>query len=468
MGDRAHAQALYNQGVDSAHAAGGTVALLSHAFQCFVSAAYADPSWWQGHYQCGNNASDLNQMPGVPDPRMFSRAALACYRRALECNDIPAPDAAKLWSNYGWQHQLLGQNEEAVIASRRAVELDPTLYHPHVNMSCAYGILDRPEDSIREAEIAFALENNPITEMSLAFACLFGRQFARGFKHFERRFEYKLKQYLHYPYPRWAGEEGRTVFLQADQGLGDTLSFARFLPAACRCASYVHAAIQPELMRVFQHAFVGLPNLNLIPLPVHFPPADFWTTFVSLPFALGLTDAEIRAAPGIDMPVFGLPRSWIVPDRKLHIGIAWAGSQLNDINAHRSIPLGQFLDLYRVPGVQLYSLQADERAKDIGEQGLNPVVRDLKPYIRDVADTVSLMQHLDLVVTIESALGHIAAAAGKECWIPYSHQGRDYRLGNFGDDMIWTPRHRIFRQERGEQWDVVFDRIVEALRCRIS
>jgi hypothetical protein len=221
-------------------------------------------------------------------------------------------------------------------------------------------------------------------------------------------------------------------------------------------------------MRVFQHAFVGLPNLNLIPLPAHFPPADFWTTFVSLPFALGLTDADIRAAPGVDMPVFSLPKSWRVPDRKLHIGIAWAGSTANDINIHRSIPLVQFLDLHRVPGVQIYSLQADERAKDIGEQGLTTVIRDLKPYIRDVADTVSLMQHLDLVITIESALGHIAAAAGKECWIPYSYQGRDYRIGNTGTDMIWTPRHRVFRQGKGESWQPVFDRIVEALCARAS
>lgn len=467
MGDRAHAQALYQQGLDSAHAANGSVTLLSHAFACFASAAYADPTWWQGHYQCGNNCSDLNQQPGVPDPRMFSRAALACYRRALECEGIPASEGAKLWSNYGWQLQLLGHNEESVAASLKAIELDPTIYHPHVNLSCAYGILDREEESIAAAARAFEIDPNPIAEMSLAFACLFGRQFARGFKHFERRFEYKLKQYLHYPWPRWAGEEGKTVFLQADQGLGDTLSFARFLPAACARASYVHAAIQPELMRVFQHAFVGLQNLNLIPLPVHFPPADYWTTFVSLPFALGLTDQEIRAAPQIEMPVFGLPKSWRVPDRKLHIGISWAGSTLNDINVHRSIPLGQFLDLYRVPGVQIYSLQADERAKDIGEQGLTPVIRDLKPYIRDVADTVSLMQHLDLVVTIESALGHIAAAAQKECWVPYSYQGRDYRLGGTGEDRIWCPKHRVFRQEKDGQWQPVFDRIVEVLKKRV-
>ena len=463
MGDRQHARALYEQGLKVALGLDRSTEILSHAFNQFSSAAFADPTWWQPFYQCGNNVSDMN----------LHVAAVACYRRALEAGGMPDADRAKLYCNIGWRLHSLSHSEEARAFSQQAIDLDPTLALAHVNLSCIHGMFDDSAASVRAGEAAFALEQqDPVPEMSLAFACLFDRQLARGLKHFERRFEYKLKSYTQYPYPRWTGEPDATLFLVADQGLGDTLSFARFLPAAANRVKYVHAAVQPELMRVFQHAFVHVPNLNLIPQPAPFPPSDYWTTFVSLPFALGLTDTQIRECPDIAVPVYGLPKTWKVPDRKLHVGIAWAGSPQNDINPSRSIPAIQFFDLYRVPGIQLYSLQVGDGRNDLVNAGGSPVVRDLAPYITDVAATIALLRELDLVITVESALGHICAAAGQECWIPYSYAGRDYRLGLTGTDRLWTPRHRVFRQgeldARRKSWQAVFDDIVAALREKVK
>jgi hypothetical protein len=159
---------------------------------------------------------------------------------------------------------------------------------------------------------------------------------------------------------------------------GDTLSMARFVREACGRARYVHACVHPELLRLFQYAFIDIPNLNLMPQPCSFPAADAWTTFVSLPFALGLSDDAIRNMPQIK---FDAPRTnakqWKVPDRKFHIGIAWAGSPLNDIDKHRCVPVTQFLELYRVPGIQLYSLQMDNKKHELFSTGCAPVIRDL-------------------------------------------------------------------------------------------
>src|SRR5262249_50739990 len=154
--------------------------------------------------------------------------------------------------------------------------------------------------------------------------------------------------------------------------------FARFIPAAAKRARYLHLMVQPELVRLFVHAFSGLQNVNIIPKPAPFVEAEAWSTFVGLPTALGLTDEEIRSTPPIDCPRITLPMNWKVPDRKLHIGIAWAGSPLNEINHHRSIPFEQFFDLYRVPGVQLYSLQVDQEFQRLYDHHGMPLIRDLK------------------------------------------------------------------------------------------
>lgn len=434
------------------------------AFQLFVSACMADPTFGQGFFQAGNNDGDLN----------LYLASIACYRRALECS--PDPDLrVKILTNLGWRLHCVGKVDEAYAISTEALDLmgsckpDPgTLAAIWINLSCIHGIKNNLDSALLAARNAYAIDPNDSTaEMALAFALLFKREFVEGFERFEGRFKYKLKEYLNYPYPKWDGTPDKTLFLCADQGLGDTISFARFLRRTCAISKYVHCRIQPELMRVFSHAFVDVLNLNLIPQPCNYPVADAWTTFVSLPHALKLTNEEFRNAQQIDAPKFALGGAWRLPDRKFHIGIAWGGSPLNDIDKHRNIPVHHFLDLQRVSGVQLYALQVGERITDMHDIGAAPFIRDLSAYIRDVADTLAILNELDLVISVESALPHICALAGKECWIPYSYLGRDYRIGSDGTDTIWTPKHRVFQQAPDQKWEPVFERIVEALRERV-
>ena len=257
----------------------------------------------------------------------------------------------------------------------------------------------------------------------------------------------------------------------ADQGLGDTLSFARFLEAASKRCRFIHLCVQAELRRTFEHAFRHLNNINFMPSPSSFPgDADAWSTFVSLPFALGLTDDEIKNAPDIDVPRYPMSTQWKVPDRKFHIGIAWSGSPLNDIDKYRNIPIHHFVDLYKVPGVQLYSLQVDAKKTDLNLWGFAPLIKDLSGYIRCITDTYSILPHLDLVVTVESALGHICAMGGHEHWVPYSWMGRDWRAGPNGADgqRIWSPKARFFQQSDDMRWEPVFERIVEALREKVD
>ena len=465
MGDRETALQFYNQGVASA-ADRSAPEYLQHAFHMFCSAVYADPTFATGWYQAGNNGSDLGH----------HHAAIACWRRALECE---MPDTgeqsdsnaarAKVMCNLGWRLESIGQTLEALDASVQATELDPNLSFAWLNLSIVQTRLGLTGKAVESARKAHELAPTDATvEMGLAFALLFNRNLAEGFKHFEARYAYKLKNFTKYPYPAWKGERDQTLFVVSDQGLGDTLSMSRFLRMTCERSKYVHACVHPELMRLLQYALIDIQNLNLLPQPCNFPAADAWSTFVSLPFALGLTDDEIRNTEHIKYKAErSNHKQWKVSDRKLHIGIQWRGSGLNEINESRSIPVQQFLDLYKVPGIQLYSLQVDQNKQQMFDAGCMPLIKALDGYIRDVADTVSLLQDLDMVICIESSLGHICTLAGKECWVPYSWQGRDYRVGYDGSDQIWS-KYRVFPQASDMLWQPVFDDIVKALRERVN
>ena len=464
MGDRKAAEQFYNCGVDSASDR-SKPEFLQHAFQQFQSACYADPTFGTGWYQCGNNGSDLGHL----------HAAIACWRRALECempNTGPQNDTnaarAKVLCNLGWRLESIGKTLEALNVSEQAVKLDPNLAFAWLNLSIIQGRLGLTEKAVKSAKLAYSLDpTNSSVEMGLAFALLFNRNLAEGFKHFESRWQYKLVNFTKYPYPAWKGEPDKTLFVVSDQGLGDTLSMSRFLRMTCERSRYVHACVHPELLRLLQYALMDVKNLNLLPQPCNFPAADAWSTFVSLPFALGLTDDQIRNQPHI---VYDAPRTnakqWKVPDRKLHIGIAWRGSHLNEINHHRSIDVTQFLDLYKIPGIQLYSLQVDASRQEMFDKGCAPLIKDLAGFIRGVDDTLALMKDLDLIITIESALGHIATLAGVETWVPYSWNGRDWRLGSDGSDQIWS-KYRVFPQGPDMSWQGPFDEIVKALRERV-
>jgi tetratricopeptide (TPR) repeat protein len=462
MGDREGATRLLIKGEESIKS---NPANSDHAYQLCASACFADPTWAHAFYANGCNAGDL----------LRPHASVALFRRALEC-DLDDEGKIRTLTNLAWELMKIGGHREAFNHLRQAIDIDPKRPLPYMHLSMCYQTCGVTSFAVRYAKQCLDLTDPndgvgyPTAEFAYAFALLFDRQYAKGLKHFESRFAARLPQYLLYPYPKWRGENGKTLFLVADQGLGDTLSYARFVEAASKRCRYIHMCVQAELRRVFEHAFRHLDNINFMPSPSNFPgDADVWSTFVSLPYALGLSDAEIVGALNIDMPRPPMSTAWKVPDRKFHIGIAWAGSPLNDIDKHRNIPIHHFVELHRVPGIQLYSLQVDAKKTDLNLWGFAPLIRDLSGYIRDVADTCSILDELDLVISVESALGHICSMADKECWVPYSYLGRDYRIGpTEKSDRLWTPMHRVYQQSDNMRWEPVFERIVEALREKVS
>lgn len=441
---RAQAVNLFNQGVMRAQE--GDKAF---AYKLLNSAADIDPTFHEAWFQVGNANGDMKLLHG----------AIACFRRAIEIDPQP-----KYMVNLGHRLYHAGKNDEARKWTERAVELDPTLAFGWTNLSLIEATDGNNKKSLSLAKKAFEMQKDPIIECALAFAYLFSGDYANGLRAFESRFSYKLPEFNKYPYPKWKGEDlsHSTIFIQAEQGVGDTWCYSRFFPAIAEKAEKIIVGCQPELVRVFQAQFLEWPNIEILALPCPFPPADYWTTPTSLPVPLGLTNDEIVEAPWLPIPPFSGPAPWLNTET-FNIAICWAGSSLNDIEPYRRVPLELFLELYKVPGIQLYSLQVGDNSQDISKIGAGALVKDMFPYIRDLGDTISILKHMDLVITVETFLGWICAALQKETWVAYSWHGRDYRFGWNPGKVMWADQHRVFKQGKDARWEPVFERIVEAL-----
>lgn len=429
-------------------------------YQLASSSVDIDPTFAHGWYVVGNADSDLK----------LKAAAVAAYRRALqqpdgsEIGDMSPDLRAKTLCNMGHTLYHMGKHEEAMKATLQSLDIDEKMAYTWCNLSLVQSIMGKDEEAIESARRAVKLDpTTAMVEMALAFALLHGKQYAKGLKHMEARFPYKLTNFLSYPYPKWKGERSAELFLTSDQGMGDSIDFLRFVPQAAKRCKKIWLGSQPELMKLEQEMFKDIGNIEYLPLPQPFPPATHWAALMSLPMMLGLSDKEIIEAkfPAFDVP--DMAGHWKNSHAKLHVGVAWSGALGNEIDHWRSTTPDQFMELTRVPNVQFYSLQVGDRRMEMHNAGGASHFRDLSCYISNVLDTLSVLKHLDMVICVDTALGHIAGLVDKPAWVLASFNGCCWRFSRHGDRSLWYDNHRIYRQGIDCNWQPVFDRIVADL-----
>ena len=462
---RKQAIEFMNRGVEATVGSNGAPPNAQIGYQLIGSAIYADPTLAQAHYVMGNANGDLK----------LKSASVANYRRALqieptgELGDLTLETRAHLLCNMGHTLFHLGRHTEAMQRTMESIALCDTKAFTWCNKSLIHSVRGQDKAAIFAAEKAYSLEpTNATVEVALAFALLHAKEYQKGFKHFEARFPYKLQQFLNYPYPKWHGEEGADLFLVSDQGMGDSIDFLRFVPHAQKRCKNIYLGAQPELMRLLHAMFGHHENIHFMALPQPFPPATHWAALMSLPVAMGLTDEEIINAP---MPKFENLKSipeWKQDGAKFHVGIAWAGAPLNEVDQWRSAKVDHFLELCRVPNVQFYSLQVGDRAQEMHNAGGATLIKDITPYIRDVMDTTAILEHLDMVICVDTSLGHIAGIMDKPVWIPASFNGCCWRFSRHGTKSLWYDKHVIYRQGEDNDWTPVFDRIATDLDSLVN
>jgi hypothetical protein len=300
--------------------------------------------------------------------------------------------------------------------------------------------------------------------VAAAFAYHCNNQIALGLRYYESRIELRLKELNELGTPRWDGGEADSIFLAAEQGIGDSLTFARFFPLVTKKVKKVYAGCQPELVGLFTRAF---PKVKFIPMPAIVPSVVFNTPIMSVPHCMNMTDEQILAVKSdylaglAPRPKDHRQKVDRIPGIKLNVGIVWAGNPNQETDKNRSTVIETLLPLAEIPGVQLYSFQVGKRAYDADPYyGL---VRPLHGKIRNFEDTHELVQHMDAVVTTCTSMAHLLGSMGTvPCHVIVQKQGRSWIWG--GDDKCkWYKNVWVHRQQELGNWNPAIASVRKAL-----
>jgi tetratricopeptide (TPR) repeat protein len=417
--------------------------------------------------------------------------AVAAYQRALTVQ----PEFAEAHNNLATVQYELGQPAAALESLKRALELQPAMPGAHGNLGNALRDLERPEEALTEYERALrdapdraashchcgnalfdlaripeaiasydrALELDPQhahSHFNKSLCLLLSGDFTHGLPLYEWRKALSEAVAPAPPGRGWLGEEdiaGRTLFVYADQALGDTIQFCRYARLAEERGARVVLAVQPQLRELLTTLS---PTLRIIASGEPSGGYDCHCALMSLPLAFRTTLADIPAAvPYLSADPLRIAR-WRtrLGETGFRVGIAWRGSR-NRIDVGRSVPPDTFAALAAVPGVRLISLQKGEAlaqllqaAPSLPVEGLG---EDFDAGAQAFLDSAAVMAHLDLVITCDTALAHLAGALGRPTWVALKHVP-DWRWLQGRADSPWYPSMRLFRQPRRGDWQSVF------------
>ncbi len=418
---------------------------------------------------------------GAATPELYNNLALALKDAGQEQDALAAFDAAlALRGDYANGHfnraNLLlevGRLEEAAAGYRRAIELQPQDAAAWCKLGVAY--YDGAEMDAALECFSRALEVRsiyPEARRNRGMVCLAQGDFARGWPEWEYRTE--CDGFAAHPttQPRWRGEPlaGRTVLLHAEQGLGDTLQFVRYAPLVEQFGGVVRLLVQPPLLPLLRTSgfsrWLTDPNQEVA--------CDLQCPLLSLPAFV--PDANGRPHWGGNY-LSADPRrvsAWEAPVRQLEgfrVGIAWAGNSDHPHDRFRSVPLQTFAALAGISGVRLVSLQKGYACGELAGIGGAFEVCDLGASVDESGgafmDTAAIMQHLDLVIAVDTSIVHLAGGLGVTCWVPLQYSP-DWRWTLHGSQTPWYPSLRLFRQSTFNVWQPVFAELASALGQRVA
>jgi tetratricopeptide (TPR) repeat protein len=430
---------------------------LDEAAASYQQSVRLKPDYVEAHYNLGLTLQEAGRLD----------EAMASWREALRLK----PDYAEALNNLGFALKEQGRAEEAVVCLQEALRINPDCAEAHNNLGLAFIM----QGKFKEAEAPFqeALRIQPdyySAHWNRALLWLLQGDFKRGWDEHEWRWRDPKTPPRPFVQALWQGEalSGRTILLHAEQGLGDTLQFVRYVPQVKARGGIVLVEVQPALVRLLSRC----PEIDrVIAQGEPLPPFDVHAPLFSLPRILETTSLEripaavpyLEADPGL--VEFWRQRLESLPG--MRVGIAWQGSPTYRGDRWRSVPLRHFAALAEVRGVSLISLQKGPGSEQLAQMpGLAVELADLDVTSGAFMDTAAVMKNLDLVITSDTAIPHLAGSLAAPTWmaVPYAP---DWRWLLEREDSPWYPTMRLFRQRRPQDWDDVFTRIKAALEERV-
>lgn len=449
-----------------------------------ASAAYraslaCDPNQAEVHCNLGAILIDRNE-PGEAETSLRQALALKpdfarahynlgrCrFQKKAYASAVEAYEAALRFEagNAGYQNDLgnalfaLDRLDEALSRYEAACRSDPKLVPSHVNRANTLFELMRIEDAIAGYDRALALDPaHAEARCNRALALLLTGRFSEGFAEYEWRWRKPgFPKMRDLPAPAWEGEllSGKTILLHAEQGLGDTIHFARYAPRVKARGGHVVFECPPSLARLLR----TVEELDVVvaqgePLPAF----DVHAPLLSLPRIFKTTPETIPGA----VPYLTAPKTKpVLPPRagRRRIGIAWAGNPANVNDRKRSVDPALFAPL--LARADIVILQVGPEHTPVARGILSGAI-DIGDRLVDFAATAAVLAELDLVITVDTALAHLAGALAVPVWtlVPFRP---DWRWQRDRTDSPWYPSMRLFRQERRGDWSPVFARVLAQL-----
>ncbi|MBT5037904.1 MAG: tetratricopeptide repeat protein [Rhodospirillaceae bacterium] len=363
------------------------------------------------------------------------------------------------WNNLAGALLALDQPAEALTAAERALALGAVTAEAENTLGSALSALARDREARMAFERAIALApKNAEIHFNHALSLLTAGNYRAGFAEYEWRLKLGGGAVSHLSTPMWDGTalDGATILLHAEQGFGDSLQFIRYAPLVAEQGGRVVLACQEPLKRLLQ-GVAGISETVALDGPV--PAFEHHATLASLAHILDVNPEKLPPAKAY-VGSSEAPWQFEAPAAaRLKIGIAWSGSPANKINRRRSCPVDFLTPLFGRDDIACYSLQVGPGSEDISGNGQ---IEDLSPRLKDFADTAAAIAGLDLVITIDSAVAHLAGALGHPVWVMLSHSG-DWRYLRGREDNPWYPTMRHFRQPEPGDWAAVVSAVQDAL-----
>ena len=393
---------------------------------------------------------------------------LVAASQAIRRSFALKPDCALTAVDLGYFFVKCGDIPAAAESYRWAIKLDPHLYVAHLRLGTALTQLgDRAGawECYQRARALNPSSREVITYMGLLHLSV--GDFARGWGEFEHRESVRCAR-SSFSQPQWKGEplEGARIFLHAEQGFGDALQCVRYVPLVAARGGQVVLRVQKRLHRLLAKTEGAWQVIR----EGETPPEFHWhCPLFSLPLAFATELSTIPAGIPYVRPDPGHVEAWgqRLRGNSLRIGLAWAGNPNYPHELWRSLRLDQLAPLTNLEGTTFYSLQMGAPARQVKQLGPRANLIDLQDEQKDFADTAAIVANLDLVISIDTSVAHLAGAMGKPVWILLNNSP-DWRWLLDREDSPWYPTARLFRQSTLGNWQDVVARLEGELRALVA
>jgi tetratricopeptide (TPR) repeat protein len=424
---------------------------LGTAAKHYDQALAINPNYAEAHSNLGITLKELGQL----------EKAVESYEKALNIK----PDYAETHYNLGVTLNELGQLEKSVKSYEKALNIKPDYAEAHSNLGNTLKELGQVEKAVKSYEKALSIKPDYAeAKWNLSLVQLVIGSYKAGWLNYESRWQKKdCGSERHYPQPFWDGSSlaGKTLFLHSEQGTGDMIQFIRYVKVLSTKTTKIIVECPKSLHRLFstvREINVLVTNEDLL------PDFDFYAPLLSLPCILNTT---LKTIPVYVPYLFAddhIASPIVTQPKVLNIGIVWAGnpSHINDKN--RSINLSFFSAITNIHDTQFYSLQVGDRKADLNQEVFAPQIIDVGNDLGDYAETATVINQLDLIITVDTSVAHLAGAMGKPVWVllPFAP---DWRWLLERDDSPWYPTMRLFRQQERGNWATVFNEVSQSLEA---